>query len=242
MVAGDTAVDNTNTGYITREQITLSVTPTAATHLWALAKPSGSTARADLDRNNQATALFTPDVEGFYTITFVDGATTYVLRLDVANQAPTVISGALRFLSRLGSTITVAATGLSVYFDTTFGVLRSKDTSGNLRELTQPLITATVPVIAAHTATVGELVTYDPTAGTFTITAPASPTAGDGFGIINETSNTTLVTVAGNSNNIGDPGNATPGTPVSSFTYAVAFGYIFWRFTGGDWRIVSHGP
>src|SRR6185369_9656961 len=71
------------TGFLSREQIALSATPSGSGYSWSIALPSDSSpGRAALDDDTDATPKFTPDVPGFYTVTVVvGGSTTYVLRI-----------------------------------------------------------------------------------------------------------------------------------------------------------------
>lgn len=89
MVSGDTSANNSVSGYIVGEQITLSVTPSGSSYSWGQAIPSASAVgRSGLSETDQATATFTPDVGGTYAITcLVSGTTTYVLILTVVNTA-----------------------------------------------------------------------------------------------------------------------------------------------------------
>lgn len=99
MVSGDTSADKSVSGYITGEQITLSVYPAATSSVaWAEAIPSGSAAaRSALSASTGTSVSFTPDVGGFYTITaLVDGVTTYVLRLSVSAVAVSTPEEVLR--------------------------------------------------------------------------------------------------------------------------------------------------
>ena len=83
LAAGATSVDNTSTGWVAGERISLGATPAGATYLWSIAQPSASSrARSALSTENGAAPTFTPDVGGTYSIScLVDGATTYALRL-----------------------------------------------------------------------------------------------------------------------------------------------------------------
>ncbi|NIM50438.1 MAG: hypothetical protein GTO22_14510 [Gemmatimonadales bacterium] len=75
---------------------------------------------------------------------------------------------------------------------------------------------------ANHTASVGELVMYDTSAGTFTITAPATPSNGDRFGVKNADPDFSVaVTIDGNSTNIENPNAAFDVSSITSFDVAV---------------------
>jgi hypothetical protein len=89
MVSGDTSADNALSGWVTGEQVSLSVTPTGTTYQWSCAIPSASApARSALDDATSATPKFFPDVAGYYTVScIVDSTTTYVLRMSVVQSA-----------------------------------------------------------------------------------------------------------------------------------------------------------
>src|SRR3990167_2773526 len=94
MTSGDTAADNTHTGYLVAEQVTLATYPTGASYSWGLAKPSGATVRSDLSATTGAGPVFTPDVAGYWTITCTVASTTaYVLRIAVVDAAPRTVTG-----------------------------------------------------------------------------------------------------------------------------------------------------
>ena len=90
-------------------------------------------------------------------------------------------------------------------------------------------------VTAVRTATIGELVLYDPSGGSFTISAPGTPVLGDRFAIKNTTTDVTALTIDGNSKNIEDPGTS---TLVPSFSLGVAFIGLDFLFDGTNWIIV----
>jgi hypothetical protein len=136
MVAGDTAVDNTRVGYLVGEQVTLSVTPAGSIFSWGLAKPGGATVRSDLNATNLPSVVLVPDIEGFWTITAtVDSTINYVLRLDIADQTPNSLTGALRFLERTGASIVVGPSGETMFFDSTLTRYRSKQSNGTIRDI-----------------------------------------------------------------------------------------------------------
>jgi hypothetical protein len=136
MLAGATSADNSVSGYITNEQITLSVTPTGSAYVWGLAKPSGSTARSVLSSSTGATPLVTPDVAGYYTVTcVVDSTTTYVLRISVAAVSITTIAQAFRCQPVANSTVPTPSTGESLYFSDDVDRLVVKTSAGVVREV-----------------------------------------------------------------------------------------------------------
>jgi hypothetical protein len=84
--------------------------------------------------------------------------------------------------------------------------------------------------IADYTAKNGERVRYNPTSGTFTIYAPASPAVDDEFGTKNNTTNTTAVTIDGNGNNLD--GSATR-------TVNQASEFRSWKYNGTQWNEIG---
>ncbi len=89
--------------------------------------------------------------------------------------------------------------------------------------------------IAGTTANVGDRVRYDPTAGTFVITAPLAPVTGDLFAIKNVSIDLTAITVAGNGNNVEDVTTGAFGGTTSVTGAAVG---ITFQFDGTQWLIV----
>ena len=91
-------------------------------------------------------------------------------------------------------------------------------------------------IVATDTADVGERMIYDPSGGTFTLNAPASPSIGDRWGVKNRTTDTTAITVSGNGSNIEDP--------TASFALAASFSLtgdgigVEWEYDGTQWLVV----
>lgn len=92
-------------------------------------------------------------------------------------------------------------------------------------------------VIALTTATLGQIVRYDPTAGTFTINAPAAPATGDKFGVKNQSADLTAITINGNGNMIENP--------LASFALLASFATfsgdgiaVEWVFDGTEWLAI----
>ncbi len=94
--------------------------------------------------------------------------------------------------------------------------------------------TPTVFIIGT-TANVGDRVRYDPTAGTFVLTAPAAPVTGDLWAIKNMVTDLTAITVNGNGNNVEDVTAGTFGATTSVTGVAIA---ITFQFDGTQWLIV----
>lgn len=136
MVSGDTAADKSVSGYVTAEQIALSVTPTGTSYVWALAKPSGATSRSDLSANDEASCVFTPDVAGNWTVSLtVDSTTTYVIRIAVTAVAVSFVYEALRFTPKLNSTVPTPTIGAAVFFSDDSDLLSRKSPAGVVRSL-----------------------------------------------------------------------------------------------------------
>jgi hypothetical protein len=91
-------------------------------------------------------------------------------------------------------------------------------------------------IVATDTADAGERMVFDPTGGTFTLNAPASPSIGDRWGVKNRSANTTAVTIAGNGSNIEDP--------TSSYAVAASFSLsgdgiaVEWEYDGTQWLVI----
>jgi hypothetical protein len=132
MTAGDTSVDNSRSGYVVGERVTLSVTPTGTTYVWGLAKPSGSTSRSDLSDTTSASPVFVPDYSGTWTITcVVDGSTAYVLRITATAVAITSVANAHRFSPTQNNSIPAPSLGLTLFCSSDASdELRVKDPSG----------------------------------------------------------------------------------------------------------------
>jgi hypothetical protein len=127
MLAGATSADNAQSGYVALEDITLSVTPTASSYAWAIAKPSNSTARAVLSSTTDASPSFTPDVEGFYTLTcVVDSVTTYVLRVAVLAIGSVSTLSAVKLLPIANVQVPTPATGRTIFSSSDLNDLAQK--------------------------------------------------------------------------------------------------------------------
>jgi len=85
-----------------------------------------------------------------------------------------------------------------------------------------------------YTATVGEVVRFDSSGGTFTVTLPASPVAGDIVELEEDVGDDTFVTVDGNGNNVQDVLS-----PQLNSTVLVGGQYTnhSWRYNGSAWRL-----
>ena len=126
--------DDSNAGYITSEQITLSTSPTQASYSWGLSKPSGATVRSALSSATNATPVFTPDVAGTYTLT--EGTSGFILRITVTAAAIISISNAQRFSPIVDTAVPSPAQGLTLYCSSTVSdQFRVRDADGNARDL-----------------------------------------------------------------------------------------------------------
>ncbi len=131
MVAGDTSADNTHSGYLTRETITLSVTGSPDTYLWSLAKPSASGSVCALNDTDESSVTFAPDVEGYYVITcLVDGATLYVLRISAVQVSALSTLSGIRMMPLTNVQVPTPATGQTLFYSSDSSGLAVKDSSG----------------------------------------------------------------------------------------------------------------
>jgi hypothetical protein len=138
MVAGDTSVNNSISGYVEDEQITLSTTPTGTTYQWGLSLPDGSTtARASLSSTTAASPVFTPDLEGEYFITCTVDGTAYTL---IATVLPVATSNSvqvvrLQGLANASVPAPTAASAINLYKPSDHSGPAYKDSTGTVRHL-----------------------------------------------------------------------------------------------------------
>lgn len=88
---------------------------------------------------------------------------------------------------------------------------------------------------ANYTATAGQRVPYDASGGTFTLTAPASPSQGERWAVKETADDATAITIAGNGSNIEDPVGGTVG---ASFSLGLAYVSVEWEYDGTAWRVI----
>lgn len=88
------------------------------------------------------------------------------------------------------------------------------------------------PVTVTTSVGVGERLRYDPSGGTFSIVAPASPISGDMIAIKNESTSATAITMNGNGNNIEGLATFTPAATVPISGDGVA---VTWQYNGTEW-------
>jgi len=97
-------------------------------------------------------------------------------------------------------------------------------------------ITNGTAVTATDTANLGERMLYDPSGGTFTLNAPASPAIGNRWAVKNRSSDITAITISGNGSSIEDP--------TSSFSLAASFSLsgdgisTEWEYDGTQWLAI----
>ena len=89
---------------------------------------------------------------------------------------------------------------------------------------------------ANYTALAGERVIYDPSGGTFTITAPGSPATGASFGVKNTKKDITQITIDGNSNDIEDP--IAEDFASTTFLLGVSLVSLVWVYDGTNWVLI----
>ncbi len=117
MIADDTAEDNSSSGYIDKERITLTVTGSGDSFLWSLSKPATSGLACSLASTDQAATTFVPDADGYYVITcLVNGTTLYVLRIGVAQVSVVSSLTALRLVPVANSLIPSPAVGATIFY------------------------------------------------------------------------------------------------------------------------------
>jgi hypothetical protein len=129
MVGGDTAADQSVTGYISAETVTLSTSPapSGGTYSWGLARPSGSTAKAALSDDSGPSVTFTPDVAGLYVVTVsVNSATDYVLTMSVTQVAQTTSYEAIRLSPKPDAAVPAPTVGVALYYSSTQDALAVK--------------------------------------------------------------------------------------------------------------------
>ena len=196
-------------------------------HRWTLVdKPIAS--GATLTTPTASTTDLTPDVPGSYLIrleTYLDGGAT-----DLDDVDEQVIG--VRF--DIPFDWLIPAAGETVQQSATRGWAEAREQA--IRALRNNLMPQPGTVqVGAVTATIGRLVLFDPSGGTFQIDAPAAPVAGDRWALKNTTIDATAVTIDGNGNSIEDPNTS---TFLASYSLAGALNSIDYLFDGTNWVIV----
>lgn len=133
LAAGDTVVDNSVSGYVSKEQISLGLTGTPTTALWSISKPNTSGSSCQIDDDTSLRPKFSPNAEGIYVIScLVDGITTYVLRIYVVSVAVTTSISAIHFLPCSNAQIPTPRSGVTQFFSSDSGVMSQKLTDGTV--------------------------------------------------------------------------------------------------------------
>lgn len=147
MTSGDTAADKTVSGYLAKEKITLTTSPTGSSYAWTAAKPSDSGAACKFNDDDAASVEITPDVDGSYVFTCaVDATTTYVIRCDVADVGSVSTLTAFRLQSVSAGLIPSPATGKTVFVDSSNSdALSQKSSAGTVTTLDRSYLPAAIP-------------------------------------------------------------------------------------------------
>lgn len=80
-----------------------------------------------------------------------------------------------------------------------------------------------------------EVVQFDPSGGTFTITMPASPGINDTFGVKNVTTDATTITISGGAETLEGPGTQTPAASQVIGGDGIA---LNWIYNGASWSLL----
>ena len=126
-------VDNTASGFVAGERVTLGTSPSGTSYQWGMAAPTApSVARSRLSTETAAAPTFVPDVGGTYALSCVVDGTSYALRITV--QSPTIAEPveAVRFSPRTDSSVPAPAAGVTMYFSSDQDALCVKDSSGDV--------------------------------------------------------------------------------------------------------------
>jgi hypothetical protein len=165
MVAGDTSVDKAVSGYLTRETIALTLTGSPTSARWSLAKPTTSGSITRLSETDELSTSFSPDVEGYYTVTCViDDTTSYVLRVAVAQIAAVSTLTTVRLMPLADAQVPAPATGQTLFFSSDVESLVAKDSTGTVTSLGTSG-SGTGDVNGPASATVGRIATFADTTG-----------------------------------------------------------------------------
>jgi len=133
MVAGDTLVDNSVSGYLASEPITLALTGSPVSARWSLSRPVASGGGCVLGDPDALSTSFTPDAEGFYVATcVVDGTTSYVIRIGVAQLAHVSTIAALRFMPVSDASVPTPALGRTLFCSSDNGGMSAKLPDGSV--------------------------------------------------------------------------------------------------------------
>jgi hypothetical protein len=129
--------DDTTSGFVVNEQVTLATSPTGSGYAWTLAIPSASSpAQSALDDDTAASPKFTPDVPGLYLLQcVVDSATTYILRIAVVAAAVARQFEGINCAPIADAQIPTPLVGVTIYFSSDLPGMAKKDTAGNVTAL-----------------------------------------------------------------------------------------------------------
>lgn len=125
--------DDVSSGYITREQITLTLTSSGSSYQWGQSIPSqAGSSLAALDAPTAATCRFTPPAPGIYVLTCRVDTTNYVLRISVLDTAVVGVDQVRRLSPVADNQVPTPSLGASIYFSSDQDALVLKDATGAL--------------------------------------------------------------------------------------------------------------
>lgn len=130
MAVGDTAPDNSVSGYVRSEQIVLTITEPSSSFAWAMSRPAGSTAASDLSDAAASGPTFVPEVGGLWLVTVTTDATVYTLRISVQDVANIATTDTVRLSPVEAATVPTPALGFSLFTNADTGLLSVKNSSG----------------------------------------------------------------------------------------------------------------
>lgn len=129
--------DSERTGYVCQEPISLLVSVIGSSYEWSMSAPETSGPHAEIRGVDQPSALFIPDVAGYYVVScLVDGAVAYILRILVSDVVVGTEKLALGLQSKTDGQIPEPSAGLILYCSSTQGgSLCVKDAEGAVLKL-----------------------------------------------------------------------------------------------------------
>ena len=127
----------------------------------------------------------------------------------------------------------VHALGGSAHSADTLADLNTKISDATLT----PELALTAVKVGSFTALLNDRVLLDPTAGSLTFDAPASPSTGDKWGFKNVTTDITAFTIDGNGNNIESPFSSSFVASYSTAANGALMSFVYF-FDGTNWIIV----
>jgi len=111
MVAGDTAVTKTVTGYQLNERITLTAYPAGTDYVWLLGLPAGAGTAAELTATTGTSVSCVPTSAGQYTVTVDVDGTDYTMYVTVNAAAVTTGIDILRMQPVADTDVSTPPTG-----------------------------------------------------------------------------------------------------------------------------------